>query len=307
MRRHLISFVTAAVLVTVLVLYLVTYRVRFSEVAVLTTFSSITGVKTDPGSYWKWPWPVQKVYRYDRRVQVFQSPLVECVTNDKKTIIVSVAVGWRVSDAERFHRGVKTVDNARQILVAQANSDLHVVGRHPLAHFISSNEGDLQFDQIEEEMRRLINQTASAEFGAHIEFVRIVHLALPEKATEAVFKRMREEHENLASQYRTEGRSQAQIIREQANQERDRMLAVARGNAERIKGEGDAEAAEHYRVFAQHPELAIFLAELKALEEVKPRTTVILDTRTPPYNLLETRPEELRIRQGEPQTGKETK
>ena len=46
-------------------------------------------------------------------------------------------------------------------------------------------------------------------------------------------------------------------------------------------------AQDYYKVFEEKPELAIFLMQLKALEEsLKERTHLILDTQTPPLNLL---------------------
>jgi membrane protease subunit HflC len=303
----LLSFATAFVLVLILLLYLVTYRVRFSDVAVLTTFGKITDVKLEPGNYWKWPWPVQNVRHYDRRVRILQSPRIECQTEDQKTVILGLAVGWKIDDPGLFHRRVKTVESARSLLGTQAASYPHVVGRYTLADLISPDETRLRIRNLEQDMKGLLDKTAATEFGVRIEFARITHLSLPQKATEAVLRRMRQEHEKLAENYRQEGEAQAKKIIEEANKERDRLLAEAQGKAERIKGEGDAEAAEHYRVFAEHPQLAIFLAELKALEEIRKRTTIILDTRTPPYSLLETRPEDLRFELDTPESKPEGK
>jgi hypothetical protein len=54
-------------------------------------------------------------------------------------------------------------------------------------------------------------------------------------------------------------------------------------------GEAEAVASKDYAVFEQRPELAVFLLQLKALREsLKDRTTLILDEKIPPLNLLNT-------------------
>ena len=65
------------------------------------------------------------------------------------------------------------------------------------------------------------------------------------------------------------------------------MLAKAEGEAKRIRAEGDKTAAEHYAVFRKNPELAAFLRKLDALRlTLSEKTTLVLDTNTPPYDLL---------------------
>ena len=49
----------------------------------------------------------------------------------------------------------------------------------------------------------------------------------------------------------------------------------------------EAQAAKHYEVFKQNPELANFLFNRKALEGLlEENSTLILDPNTPPFNLL---------------------
>ena len=55
----------------------------------------------------------------------------------------------------------------------------------------------------------------------------------------------------------------------------------------KIRAEGDAEAAKYYAEFKKNPELAEFLRSLEALRQIlRTRTTLVLDTDTPPFNLL---------------------
>jgi membrane protease subunit HflC len=64
-------------------------------------------------------------------------------------------------------------------------------------------------------------------------------------------------------------------------------LADAEATATRTRSQGDAEAAKYYAVFEKNPELASFLLQLTGLESLlKEKTTLILDTTTPPLQLL---------------------
>lgn len=313
MKRHFLSFLTAGLLVVILVLYLVFYQVRFNEIAVLTTFEKITSVKDAPGPYLKWPRPIQRVYRYDKRLQIYQSPLVQCVPVGKETIIVSVALGWRITNGEVFYREVyrktRTTDYAKELLAGQVKSNLFIIEKHPLTDLISADEKDLQYDQIEEEMKVQLNRTFPTQYGVTVDFVRLVSLSFTEKVTKDYLDEQSEVLKRLADKKKSDAEKEAKLILEKANRERDQILVTAKGQAETIKSQGDAEAASHYSIFTQHSDLAIFLAQLKALEEIKSRTTVILDTRTPPYNLLEMKPKDLKldIRESEPAKGEKKK
>ena len=110
MNKSLPSLIAGTLLVVVLFLYMVTYQVRFTQVAVLKTFGRSTppsasgpgDVITEPGLYWKWPWPIQEVAIYDNRVQISTNPGEETPTGDGKPIIVTTTVAWRIKDPYRF-------------------------------------------------------------------------------------------------------------------------------------------------------------------------------------------------------------
>ena len=72
MKRNVMTIVIGAVLIVIFALLLFVFQVRQSEVAVVTTFGKPTRNLTEPGAYFKWPWPVEKVYKFDQRVQNFE-------------------------------------------------------------------------------------------------------------------------------------------------------------------------------------------------------------------------------------------
>jgi membrane protease subunit HflC len=69
---------------------------------------------------------------------------------------------------------------------------------------------------------------------------------LPEENSEAVYARMKSERQQQASQYRGEGAEAAQTVRATAERERTVTLAEAQRDAQRVRGDGDAQAIKTY-------------------------------------------------------------
>ena len=98
---------------------------------------------------------------------------------------------------------------------------------------------------------------------------------------------MKKERERIAQKFLAEGEGMASYIKAEADAEKEKILAEARAQAMKIRGEGDAAASKYYDIFTKNEELAIFLRKLQALEKtLKNNSTVILDSRTPPYDLF---------------------
>ena len=98
---------------------------------------------------------------------------------------------------------------------------------------------------------------------------------------------MKTERERQVKKLIAEGTSEAVRIRSDAELKRDTTLAEARRQALVLRGEAEAQAAEFYKILNQDETLARFLISLNGLEAtLKDRTTLILDEKTAPLNLL---------------------
>src|ERR1039457_7695072 len=101
MKRNAMTIVIGAVLVVIFALLLFVFQVRQSEVAIVTTFEKPTAQPYDqPGAYCKWPWPIQKVYKFDERIQNFEGKFRQTFTADNNNLLVTIYTGWRISDAK---------------------------------------------------------------------------------------------------------------------------------------------------------------------------------------------------------------
>ena len=298
MKRNLLTVVIGALLVVIFVLLLFTFQVRKSEVGVVLTFGKPVRNITEPGAYFKWPWPIQKVYRFDQRIQNFEDPFSEGLTSDHNNLLMVVYVGWKISDAAVFvpkfpGDAAVSMPNARTKLEGMLRSAaLGVMGKHPLSDFVNSNPQDLKFDAIESEIDKSVQaQLAGNNYGITIEFLGIKKLGLPPKVTTSVFDRMKSERQVLISSAEYEGEAEAQKIKSAADRKAAELVANADAAATRIRGEGEAEAAKTLPVFQQNPELANFLLRVDALKQsLNSRATLIFDERTPPFDLFRNLP-----------------
>jgi membrane protease subunit HflC len=292
MKKNLLTIVISAVLALIFVLLLFVFQVRQSEVAVVTLFGKPTAQPYDqPGAYFKWPWPIQNVYKLDRRIQNFEGKVTESPTADSINLMTMVYVGWRITDARTFFPKFKdgSVTEAERHLediVSQAK--VAVVGKHPLGDFVNASEQDLKFDAIEREIKTLAQaQLATNNWGIGIEYLGIKKLGLPESVTQAVFDQMSSERKVRSDTLEAEGVSEAAKIRSTAEREAAETNSKADGEARKIRGQGEAVAAEVFPIFQKNPELAGFLLRLDALElSLKEHATLIFDTRTPPFDLF---------------------
>ncbi len=298
MKRNSLTIVIGAVLVLIFALLLFVFQVRQSEVAVVATFGKPVRNITEPGAYFKWPWPIQKVYKYDQRVQNFEDKFSQTLTADSSMLLTSVYVGWKISDPGQFLQ-VFPGDPAVSLPNAQSKLEGMVrtaktarVGKHPLSDFVNANPQDLKFDAIENEIEQsLQNDLRTNNYGIELKFLGFKKIGLPENVTQNVFERMKSERQVLISLAENTGKSEAQKIQSAADAEAAKTIANAQATATRIRAEGEAEAAKTLPVFQQNPELAVFLLRIDAIKQsLNQRSTLIFDERIPPFDLFRNLP-----------------
>ena len=296
MKKNLITIVIAAVLVVIFALLLFTFQVRQSEVAVLTTFGKPAAANIDqPNLYFKWPWPIQQVYRFDQRVQNFEDKFSENQTADGTMLLTSVYVGWRISDAKEFFpkfAGGSVTVAQRQLEQMLRSAKAAVIGSNNLSAFVNADPSQLKLELIENEIKaRVQNELATHNYGMSLEFLGIKKLGLPESVTQTVFDRMKSERTKSISEAQNKGEAEANMIKSAAERQAADVIANAQAEATRIEGAGVAEAAKTLSVFQQNPDLAIFQLQLEALKNsLNQKSTLIFDERTPPFSLFQNLP-----------------
>lgn len=283
MKRSLPSLITGVLLALVLLLYMVTYQVRFTEVAVVRTFGRINkdqgSVKTEPGLYWKWPWPIQRVQTFDNRIQVTTTTGAETPTKDGKNVIVTTAINWRIDDPYTFSIRCADIAEAEQKLKDRVRNDQQtVLGKYEFSQLVSTNAKELRYDPIVQEIEDTVRGSAKEQYGINVVSVKLETLALPSKITENVFEAMKKERQAVAARYTSEGESTAQQIKDTAEQIAGTIKSFADRQSAEIVAEGQRRAADYNKVFSQDQELAQFLILIRNLPQIlKDRTTIVFD------------------------------
>ena len=248
MNRNFLTVVIGAVLILIFALLLFVFQVRKSEVAVVTTFGRPVANLTDPGAYFKWPWPVQNVYKFDQRVQNFEDKFSQTYTKDNFTILTSVYVGWKINDASAFFRQIPgaSLPAAQQLLEnIVRNAKNERIGKHALSEFVNTDPQEVKFEAIEQEIEAAVkNQLSTNNYGIEIEFLGFKKLGLPDAVVQTVFQRMQAERQKYVSKYQFDGEAKAAEIKSSADLSAAETVNNAVAVATRIRAEGEAEAAQ---------------------------------------------------------------
>ena len=273
------------------------FQLDQSESAVVSTFGRPQAV-TSPGLHFRWPFPFQRIYRFDHRVRCFEGgagKLEETLTSDQHNILVGIYITWQIDDVEKFFITFNTISNAEEQLNSWMRGFKNAAfGQYRFDEIINTDGKNIKINDISRKIKENLSSQTSA-YGIKIINVGINTLNVPKTITEQVFARMIAERQRIADKNLAEGESEARQIRIKADSDRTIAIADAEAKAKEIRAKGDAEAAAYYAAFQKDPELALFLRQLDSLRRVlKGRTTLVLDTDTAPFNLLKSTPDIIR-------------
>ncbi len=302
MRESKITVVVIAGVVVLLVLYLFIYQVRVTEVAIHYRPPGKVhrvlnrGEEDQSGLYFRLPWPIDKIVKYDRRVRVLDGPLPQTQLKDDWQVMISMYGAWRLADPVAFEESLagNVGEAERRLKDVIFNETSKAIAKRSFYDIVSTDEDRLQFDEIEAEISAGVREAIEQKgYGIELVGFGLRRIAIPRTTTEEVFKRMKAEREAVAERYRSEGlREQKEIVAEAERRAMD-VLADAESEAKRIRSEGEAEEAKYYDRFAEQPELAIFLRRLDSLRSIAGKAresgnviTWVLDLRTEPFASL---------------------
>jgi len=279
--KNSLTLLVAVLIVLVLLVHMFLFQVRYDQVAVVTTFgkagpSSITPTRKWP--YLRWPWPIQGVTRYPKRLQVLEDQLEEQQTADGYGVIINTYLAWRIENPLKFFAELQQIEMAEEQLNAKVRDARAIISQYRFNQLVNTDSDRVELAQIEQRVEEQL-QSQVGDLGIQIEQFGIQRIVLPETVTETVFVVMGETRRRIAENTRASGAAEAEAIKSRAESIKTRILAFANGHAERIRAKGDQEAAEYFGAFAKDEEFAIFIRRLKAMEKIYGDgvgTTVIL-------------------------------
>lgn len=289
MKNFAITIFTILIVV-ILGLYLVSFQVRQTESCIVITFGKAGSPITEPGWYFKWPFPIQQVAKYDSRMKVYAPEAEETPTAGGEPIIVNSYVVWRIFDPALYYNATKKISNPENEVLRSRirNTQNNVIGRHNFAEFVNSDPSKIKFETIEEEMLQDLQKASGvAQYGIEIKALGIKQLKVSEEVSKAVFNRMKSERNFLVEQTTSEGEAAVSKIDEEARKISEELTAATQARAKDIMGKGDAAAAKYYSMLDADPKLANFLRARDALVEMlQNRTTLALSADIEPLTLL---------------------
>ena len=286
--KNIAITVFIGLVVIVMGLYLISFQVRETESALVTRFGKPVRTITEPKLCFKLPTPIERVHKFDSRMHVFEADLGETNTKGAVPIIVNTYVVWRIVEPLKFLNSVGTVKEAEVKLYSQiTDTQNRVIGQHSFGEFVNSDPAKIKFKEIEAEMLADLEQTLSNEYGIEIKTLGIKQLKVNKVVTVKVFERMKAARNLRTKATISEGEGQATRIKGEANYKKSVLRTTAEARALAIRGQGDAEAAKHYKMLEEDPELAMFLRNIESLEKMlKERSTLVIRTDSEPFELL---------------------
>jgi len=287
------------------------FQVEETEFAIVTFFGNPRDVYDEAGLGFKWPWPVEEVIRIDRRINITSPEENEYLTRDKKNVLVSFFVAWKVKNPEQFLVTVNDRPGAESRIQDIIRSEVGAkLGNYDLDRLLPLSEAsgsgrraansagesakndaadvDSIIPEIMNEITASVAGMLETEFGIEVIAVRMKRLNFPRQNKQSVFDRMAAERARIAQGYRSEGEELAEKRKAEADRQQATMINEAQLTADEIRGKADADAARIYaEAYNKDPEFYEFLRKLEAYEAfLKQNATVVIPSDSPLLDVL---------------------
>ena len=235
------------------------------QFGVVYALGQIKAVITEPGLNFKLPPPFQNVSYIDKRLLTLDSTDPEpMLTAEKQRVVIDWYVRWRISQPSDYIRnvGLDERTGANQLSRVVRNAFQEEINKRTVKDLLSLKREQLMAD-VKTEVQQAVK--GSKPWGVEIVDVRITRVDYVEAITESVYRRMEAERKRVANELRSTGGAEGEKIRADADRQREVTVANAYRDAQKVKGEGDAEAARIYNdAFGRDPQFAQFYRSLEA-------------------------------------------
>ena len=206
-----------------------------NEYTIVRQFGKVVDIRDEAGITFKLPF-VQDTQTLPKKVLLYDLPVSDVITKDKKTMVADSFVLWRISDPQKF---IQTLNSS----VSNAESRLSTLVYNSMKNTISGMNQTEVISGRDGELAAAIKAGVSGleQYGVELIAVETKRLDLPDDNKAAVYQRMISERNNIAARFTAEGESEAQMIRSETDKEVDIMISRAKAQAEILEAEGEAE------------------------------------------------------------------
>ena len=260
-----VGLVVSSLLVLLALLSSTLFVVDQRQFGVVYALGQIKDVVLEPGLNFKLPPPFQNVSYIDRRLLTLDSTDSEpMLTAEKQRVVIDWYVRWRIINPSEYIRnvGLDEKAGANQLNRVVRNAFQEEINRRTVKDLLSLKREALMAD-VKKEVIGVVQ--GAKPWGIDVIDVRITRVDYVEAITESVYRRMEAERKRVANELRSTGAAEGEKIRADADRQREITIANAYRDAQKIKGEGDAEAARTFaQSFGQDPQFAQFYRSLDA-------------------------------------------
>lgn len=251
------------------------FTVNERELAIKLQLGQVVTADYEPGLHFKWP-VIQNVRKFPKRILTISDRPERVFTAENEALQVDFFVKWRIVDALRFYTstgGAQVVANDRLSEIIK-NAVVTEFGKRTVVEAISVGRAEL--------MRDMLSTAAptAEDLGVELIDFRVKQVEFMDEVRNSVYQQMAAERARIAAERRATGRAVAEEKRANADRERTVILADAYRDGQKIRGEGDANAAEIYaNAYNENPEFYAFYRSIDAYRKSmgKPGDILVLD------------------------------
>ena len=260
-----IGFYISSALVAQALLSSTLFVVDQRQFGVVYALGQIKEVVTEPGLHVKLPPPLQNVTYIDKRLLTLDNADTEpMLTAEKQRMVIDWYVRWRITEPSQYIRNVGLDERAGAIQLSRVvrNALQEEINKRTVKELLSLKREAIMHDVKAEVLDKV---KGAKPWGIDVVDVRITRADYVDAITESVYRRMEAERKRVANELRSTGGAEGEKIRADADRQREVTVANAYRDAQKIKGEGDAEAARLYAdAFGRDAQFAQFYRSLEA-------------------------------------------
>ncbi len=306
------AFGTIFILVIVVVVIVgsqVLFVVDQTQFGVVTRFGEIQRTIREPGLKVKTPF-IESVNRFDKRLLRIDVPAESMPDKDQQFLEIDAYVRYRINDPRKFLERLRdeftAADRIGRIVISELRRVVAGSDRTEIIGGIAQSQEDgtlivipnrtSEGVETREDLTRQVLEGSNAvvgsienDFGIDIIDVRIKAADFPGTVEQTVFNRMRTERDVQAQRLRAEGAELNLTITTDVDRQVTIVLAEADRTANRLRGEGEAEAI---RILAEaleeDPEFFAFRRSLEAYTNfLTEKSTIVLSSKNDLFQYLE--------------------
>ena len=260
-----LGFIFASLLLVLAIASSMLFVVDQRQFGVVYALGQIKDVIIEPGLNFKLPPPFQNGSYIDKRLLTLDTTDTEpLLTAEKQRVVIDWYVRWRITEPTQYIRNVGLDESAGAIQLNRVvrNAFQEEINKVTVKELLSLKREKLTADVKAEVLEKV---RGDKPWGIDVVDVRITRADYVEAITESVYRRMDAERKRVANELRSTGAAEGEKIRADADRQREVTIANAYRDAQKIKGEGDAEAARIYaEAFGRDPQFAQFYRSLEA-------------------------------------------